>query len=184
MFEYRIWCETEATHVTVWADTAPTECPNSAGHTIDPVKTVITQSGEVSLTQRVVKVEKVNRLAMKFSALSIYSYLDDFSDDSGIDVAESFGYALSPEGFVTVADGETSAEVVTLLLETQQTKREISATMVVFEGSPTFYASDDDGSSWTEITSDVALSLNGKKWRLKAVLTPGDQLAAWGFDVS
>ena len=32
---YRIWCQTEAAYVYVWAESEPTLCPTDSGHTID-----------------------------------------------------------------------------------------------------------------------------------------------------
>ena len=38
---YRVWCEDENAHFEVEADSAPTECPNDAGHTITVEKTAV-----------------------------------------------------------------------------------------------------------------------------------------------
>jgi hypothetical protein len=39
--KYRIYCNTEATHVYEWAESEPTDCPNNVGHSIDSSKTTI-----------------------------------------------------------------------------------------------------------------------------------------------
>ena len=35
VYQYRIYCDTEADYVYTWAETEPTVCPNDSGHTID-----------------------------------------------------------------------------------------------------------------------------------------------------
>ena len=43
LYKYRIWCETESAYFSIWAEEAPTVCPNNNGHTIDESKTSITE---------------------------------------------------------------------------------------------------------------------------------------------
>ena len=43
-FKYRIWCETESVYTYVWSDSVPSECPNGAGHSVDPDKMSIVQT--------------------------------------------------------------------------------------------------------------------------------------------
>lgn len=181
---YRIWCETEATHVETWALTLPTVCPNDDGHTIDPNKTSIISVDAISLPQRLDKIERVQRMSNRLGTLKADSFLDDFEDATGIDDAESSGYELHPEGFVKVAGGQPSATLVSILVETISTHHAAFLAVVVHQGSPVFYLSGDDGVTWTEVTSFLDETvISGKEWRVKAELNPGDQLAAWAFDL-
>jgi len=43
---YCVWCNTESAKVCEWATSAPTECPNDPGHSIDTSKTVIEETRE------------------------------------------------------------------------------------------------------------------------------------------
>jgi hypothetical protein len=43
-FKFRVWCNTENDYAYVWADSAPSQCPNDAGHTVDHNKTSIIQT--------------------------------------------------------------------------------------------------------------------------------------------
>ena len=40
-YRYRVWCETEGAYVYEDGETAPTQCPNDGGHTIDASKTAL-----------------------------------------------------------------------------------------------------------------------------------------------
>jgi len=44
--QWRVYCETEATHVYGLSRTRLTQCPNNPGHTIIPVKTVLVEPGD------------------------------------------------------------------------------------------------------------------------------------------
>jgi hypothetical protein len=47
---YRVWCVTEAAYVeTDWSTSAPTECPNDPGHTIDTDSITIIKTSEAHL---------------------------------------------------------------------------------------------------------------------------------------
>lgn len=45
--KYRLWCETEAAYVYVWAETVPTTCPTNTGHTIDEGQTTAIESRDI-----------------------------------------------------------------------------------------------------------------------------------------
>ena len=44
-YRHRVWCVTEGAHVeeSTFSTTAPTQCPNDAGHTIDSAKTAVVE---------------------------------------------------------------------------------------------------------------------------------------------
>jgi len=44
IYQYRIWCNTELSFVTTWAESEPTVCPNNNSHEIDITKTTIINS--------------------------------------------------------------------------------------------------------------------------------------------
>jgi len=46
-YRYRFWCVTDSKYVYIdklFADSAPTDCPDNAGHTIDANQTAISES--------------------------------------------------------------------------------------------------------------------------------------------
>lgn len=183
MSKYRIWCDTEAAYVYVWSNVEPTTCPNDGGHTIDPTKTAIVEVSRVTLDQRMTKLENVNRVTTRLSMRSSDGFVDDFVDDSGVDGGLSVNHSVGPEGFVTVS---AAGEVVSVLVATKRPKTVANVFVEVYAGAPTIFLSDDDGSTWADITGSIGadVAVNGKEFRLKAVMLPEDQIAAWGLDLS
>ena len=41
VYKYRLWCETESTHVYTWDESEPSVCPNNSSHSIDVSRTTI-----------------------------------------------------------------------------------------------------------------------------------------------
>jgi hypothetical protein len=54
--KYRVYCNTEAAYVYVWAETEPTVCPNNNGHSIDTGKTTI----DATIEENTVEVKEEN----------------------------------------------------------------------------------------------------------------------------
>ena len=46
IYLYRVYCVTDSTYETIWAEDEPTTCPVNTAHTIDATKTAIIDSRE------------------------------------------------------------------------------------------------------------------------------------------
>lgn len=83
LYQYRVWCETESGHVSTsgYQASAPTECPNDAGHTIDANKTSIVDSN-----------------------LSLENHVDDDTNPHGVTVIQTGGSSTGGVGAVLLKD--------------------------------------------------------------------------------
>ncbi len=76
IYQWRLWCITEAVYKYVWSETEPTECPTDPAHTIDPSKTVIIQSFTDGF--RITPDNQVEVVIEETPGTEIYYYLPNF----------------------------------------------------------------------------------------------------------
>jgi|GEM_PF-3026604 len=140
-------------------------------------------SWPVATERKIRKLEAKHLSHMQISNLVKSYWMDDLDDTSGIDDALSSGYEhRASDCYVKVASGQPSATVVS---ERTTSTSKIAAVEVVasFVGSPTFEVSTDDGANWTSATpgeeTTVPSSERGKKLRIRANLSPGDEVEYW-----
>jgi len=125
------------------------------------------------------KVEALERIIIKQTS----GMIDDFADSEGVDDTESTDIAVK-DGYVRVADNQSSATLVTKTVETTNVKQKITVNKHMFEGDGDFYVSADDGVTWQQVTEfGVPISLSGKKYKVKANLNGSEKLALLAFDV-
>ena len=67
---YRIYCNTEVGWVSTWSDTAPTACPNDAGHSVNE-----NSVQELSISQELLRIPiHANSKSNTFSRLSKFQF--------------------------------------------------------------------------------------------------------------
>lgn len=113
MKKWRVWCETESLHVSVWAADKPTTCPNDGGHTITAAKTCIindcyckrtSEVDEETGTSYTLAIEDSNRYKRHTNASPISVTVPPFSEvafPKGTEILGDQGGA----GQVTIVEG-------------------------------------------------------------------------------